>query len=261
MNFILARYEINFDVTERDSIISKHTGHELEHLHVNATIEDEDVNEEVTDYLDASREEGINSKEGQITRKWKVINNSYSYRGNKEYVNYSLELEEMEEIKLDKLILDDLELTPYQYRENIDLYDSLSIEARVRLSDAQFEKFKCLNEKNFLLTVIRKGINETSKQMYLVPVGWSKDENGIKFQFDLYEPEKKLSAMPLRPLWRAVDLIIKQDQIIEQLASLLIQKDIIKRIEYESIKARIPEENWDIKQKIYKEKDLDEWEF
>lgn len=259
MNLILAGYEFSFDVSERDSTISKHTGRELEHLHVNATIEGEEINEKVADYLDASREEGINSKEGQITKKWKVINNSYSYKGNKEWVNYSLELEEMEEIKLDKLILDDLELTPYQYREKIDLYNSLSAEGRVLLSEAQFERVKELIEKDII--VIRKGISETPKQMYLLPAGWSKDEEGIKLQFRLNEPKDENELNPFRTIWRAVDLIIEQDQIIEQLANLLIQKGIIKKIEYESIKARIPEKNWNIKLKLTKEDDLDEWVF
>jgi hypothetical protein len=260
MNLILAGYEIDFEVIERDSIISKQTGHELEHLHVNATIEGEEVNEKVADYLKASREDGINSEEGQTTKKWKVINNSYNYRGNKEWVNYSLELEEMEELKLDKLKLDDLELTPYLYREDIDSDDSLSAEGRVLLSESQFDSVKELIDKD--ITVIRKGISETPKQMYLGPSGWSKDETGIKLQFSLYDSkddENELS--PYRPIWRAVDLIIKQSQIIEQLATLLIQKDIIKKEEFESIKAGIPERNWNTKLDLYKEKDLDEWKF
>jgi hypothetical protein len=259
MNLILAGYEIDFEVTERDSIISKQTDHELEHLHVNAAIEGEEVNEKVADYLEASREEGINSKEGQITKKWKVINNSYSYSGNKEWANYSLELEEMEEIKLEKLMLDDLELTPYRYREDINLDDSLSVDGRVLLSESQFERVKKLIEKD--INVIRKGINETPKQMYLLPVGWSKDEKGIKLQFRLNELKDENELDPFRTIWNAVNLIIKQYQIIEQLANLLIQKNIIKKDEFESIKVGIPERNWNVELDLYKEKDLDEWKF
>jgi hypothetical protein len=260
MNLILAGYEIDFEVTESDSIISKQTGHELEHLHVNAAIEGEEVNEKVADYLKASWEEGLNSKEGQITKKWKVINNSCSYGGNKDLVNYSLELEEMEEIKLDKLMLNDLELTPYRYREDIGLDDSLSAEGRVLLSESQFDVFKKLIDKD--ITIIRKGISETPRQMDLALSGWSKDETGIKLQFSLYDSkddENELSWS--RPIWSAVDLIIKQGQIIEQLANLLIQKDIIKKGEFESIKAGIPERNWNRKLDLYKEKDLDDWKF
>jgi hypothetical protein len=259
MILILAGYEIDFEVTESDSIISRQTGRELEHLHVNATIEGEEANEKVADYLNAPKEEGIDSKDGQITKRWKVIRNSYSYRDNKEWVNYSLELEEMEEIKLDKLILDDLELTPYQYSEDIGSNDSLSAEGRVFLSEEQFDRVKELIEKD--ITVIRKGINETPKQMYLLPAGWSKDEKGIKFQFRLNESKDEKELSPFRTIWRAVNLIIKQDQIIEQLANLLIQKDIIKKEEFESIKAGIPERNWNIELDLYKETNLDEWDF
>lgn len=109
MDIILAGYEIPVDILEKSNCISQHTGLELERIKVNANIEGEEINEKIIDYLGTAREEGINSKEGQITRKWKLGNYSTSY-SDKECVNYSLELEEIEEIKLDRLILDDLEL-------------------------------------------------------------------------------------------------------------------------------------------------------
>ncbi len=260
MNLILAGYEIPVDILERSNSISKHTGHELEHIEVNATIEGEEVNEKVTDYLKTAKEEGVNSKEGQITKKWKLTNNSYSYRDNKELVTYSLELEEMEEIKLNKLILNDLELIPYRYREDFDYDERLSAEVRVLLSEVQFKKVKELGERDSF-TVIRVGINETPRQMYIMPSAWSRDEKGVKYQFALYDQKDINEVSPYRTIWRAVDLVIEQDQLLEQLANLLIQKGALEKEEYEGIKTRIPKRNLDIELELYKEKDLDEWEF
>ena len=260
MNLILAGYEIPFNILERSNSISKHTGRELEHIEVNATIEGEEVNEKVTDYLKTAKEEGVNSKEGQITKKWKLTNNSYSYRDNMELVTYSLELEEMEEIKLNKLILDDLELIPYQYREDFDYDERLSAEVRVRLSEVQFKKVKELRERDSF-TVIRVGINETPRQMCIMPSAWSRDEKGVKYQFALYDQKDINDINPYRIIWRAVDLVIEQDQLLEQLANLLIQKGVLEKEEYEGIKTGIPKRNWDIELELYKEKDLDEWEF
>ncbi len=259
-NLILAGYEIPVDILERSIFISQHSGRELEHIKVNTTIEGEKANERIIDFLGAAKKEGLNSKEGQITKKWKLTNNSYSYGDNKELVNYSMELEEMEEIKLDKLILDDLELIPYQYKEDFDSEEHLSAEVRVLLSEDQFKKVKELRERDSF-TVIRVGINETPRQMHLRPNGWSKDERGIKCQFSLYDPKDTNDLSPFRTIWRAVNLVIKQEQLIEQLANLLVQKDILTKEEYESIKAGNPERNLDIEFELYQEKDLDEWEF
>ena len=260
MDIIIAGYNIPIDILERSSSISQHTGRELEHIIVNATIEGEEVNEKVADYLITAKEDGINSKEGQITKKWRLTNNSCSYRDNRELVNYSLELEEIEEIKLNKLILDDLELTPYQYKEDFDCDESLSAEVRVLLSEAQFKKVKELRDRDSF-TVIRIGINEIPRQMCIMPSAWSRDEKGIKYQFSLYDQKDDNTLSIYTTAWRVVDLVIKQDQIIEQLANLLIQKGVLKKEEYEGIKAAIPKRNLDIELELRQEKDLDEWEF
>ena len=257
MNIILIGYEIPVDILERSNSISKQTGHELEHIEVNATVEGEEANEKVMDYLRTANEERIISKEGQITKKWKLTNNSYSYRNNKELVTYSLELEEMEEIKLDKLILDDLELIPYKYREDFDYDESLSAEVRVLLSETQFKKVNELRERDSF-TVIRVGINETPRQMYIVPSAWSRNEEGVKYQFSLYDQKDINKISPYRTIWRAVDLVIEQDQILEQLANLLVQKGVLEKEEYEDIKTRIPKRNSNIELELYKEKDLDD---
>lgn len=172
MKIILAGYEINVDPVERSKVKSQQTGHEIEHIKVNAIVSGEELNKKVIDYLEMTRDEGIDSLDGQITKKWKLSNNSYSYSNDKKLVEYTLDLEEMEEIKLEKLIIDDLELIPYMYEERFSFSDSLSAKVRARLSETQLRKIKELDESSF--AVIRQGINQNPRQMQLILNGWSK---------------------------------------------------------------------------------------
>lgn len=228
---------------------------------MNATIEGEDVNEEVIDSFVTAKEEGINSKDGQEIRKWKLTNNSYSYTNDKEMVNYSLELEEMDEIILDKLILDSFEFIPYQYKEDINYGECLSANARVLVSDIQFKKIKEMTERESI-TVIRQGINETPRQMSMRIDGWSTDGKVLKCQFTVSDYEERIKLPGIfGALGRLVPLVIKQAQMIEQLSDILIQKNVIKDEEYESIKARTREKNLDNVLELYKVNDLDEFDF
>lgn len=260
MNITLAGYEIPVSILDRSNSISPHTDREVEQIKVNVTIRGEEINEKVADYLQSVKKEAIISKEGQITKKWKLNNSSYGFTNTREQVDYTLELEEIEEFKLAKLILDDLELTPYLYEENFDYNNDLTIEGRVLLSEAQFKKVKELMEKDSI-TIIRQGISERPRQMRLLIDAWSKNEKNIKLQFSLNDLKDDKKLNPLRFLREAINLVIKQDQLIEQLANLLIQKGILKKEEYEGMKTGIPERNWEIELEFNRVKDLDEWEF
>lgn len=260
MNLILGEHEIHFDVIERSSIISNHTGLELQHIKVNATSSDELLNKSIEDYLSSAETGGITSKEGQTTKKWRLIKSEYRSFGDRRSVNYSLELEEIEELKLNRLILDDLELIPYQYREDFDFNNLLSASARICISESQFKRIKELFDKESI-TITRIGISEIPKEMILEPVAWSRDEVGIKFQFNLFEQDNEKRLDPLRPLWRSINLLVKQEQIIEHLALLLIKKHVMDEKEYAEIKNTTPKINWDIKLELCRENDLDEWVF
>lgn len=256
----VAGYEFYADVIERSKSISKYTDHELEKIRIKATIDGKEINERVTNYINSNAKE-ITSKEGSITKKWKLTNKSYSYIDDMESVNYSWELEEIEEPKLDKLVLDGLELTPNQYEEKFDFNNKFWAKARVLLSDIEFGKIKELMEKESI-TVIRQGINEKPRQMGLSLRGWSKDEKGVKCQFSLHDhSNEKLEFTIVGPLWGLANLAIKQKQIIDHLSNLLIQKGILKKEEYDNIIAGVPDKKLDIKIELYRLKNLDDWKF
>lgn len=259
MDLNFAGFQIGANIVEKSNIISAHTHHELERIKINIIIYNEAMNEDFIKHLEALDEGNISSKFGDETKLWKLINESHSYN-NMESVNYTLELEEIEELKLDSLILDDLKLEPELYIEDFGFDDSLNAKVRVRLSEDQFKSFKKLM-KDDSISVIRHGINEEPRLMRLNIKAWSKDEAGIKCAFVLFDERDKAEYGFFSPwMWNLIDLVIRQDLLIERLSSLLIQKEILKREEYESIRAEIPDQNLERELELYHVKDLDDWE-
>jgi len=161
---------------------------------------------------------------------------------------------------MENIVLNNLVLEPYRYKEHID-YDGLrSVSIRVHLSDAQFNEFKDILERGSF-SILQKKIDYAPRPVMLSFDGWSKDESGVKCQITFVDREEKHRIRPIDPLWNLVPLVIKQGQIIEQLSNLLIQKGILEEEEYRSIEGRIPEKNMDKEKEIYYVKDLDEYEF
>jgi hypothetical protein len=255
----VAGYSLTADIIERSEFISKITDKELEKIRIDATINDKKINERIIEYIDSDEKE-ITSQEGSATKKWKLIDRSYSYVGDIELVNYSWELEEIEEPKLNKLLLDDMEVIPEQYEEKFDFEDKLWAKVRVPFFVGEFGKIKELIKKH-AITVVRQGINEKPRQMWLDLEAWSNNENVIKCQFSLFDYDDEKELNPMRPLWKLVDLVIKQNQIIDQLADLLIKNKYLEKEEYERIKTAIPDRNLDIEMELYRVSNLNDWKF
>lgn len=88
-----------------------------------------------------------------------------------------MKMESDAHVKPESLILGDLELKPYQYKEWLDLDDYLTIAARILLSEDQYVALGKLKNP---IKVIRHGIDEEPRKMDLVETAWSKDNGKSK---------------------------------------------------------------------------------
>ena len=262
MRIKLAEYEIDADVMEKSDSISKYTGHKLEHISINIVVGGRKQNEDIIDYLGTANDKIINSIDNPVAKMWRIINSSHSY-SDKSRVDYSLELEEFEDIKISKLVLDNLELAPLMYNEEFSTDDTLHARARVQLTEAQFKRLKELIISDSVM-VIRQGINEEPRQMWLRVMGWSNYADCLKCDFVLNDKkEEKVYEYSLFNPWK-INLMTsssQQDVLIDRLSNLLIGKGVITRDEYEDIKAKIQDEVIDRRFDLYRVENLDEWEF
>lgn len=160
------------------------------------------------------------------------------------------------------LILNDLELKPYLYKDNQDFNGRLKIDARLILSTEEYSKIGKLPE---IVKVTRFGIDETPIAMELTENAWSRLGDKIKEDISLEEYNKdeiyrSLWAVPLR---NSRKLLIEQSIIIDKLLIALVSNGLIDETKMQEIKTGISRERvLEVERSFnYSEADIDRFEF
>jgi hypothetical protein len=170
-------------------------------------------------------------------------------------------VDEKMQIKPASLMLNDLELNPYQYHDEVNHRGSLRINARVILSESQYAT---LGKMTKVIDVVRVGIDEQPRKMLLDEVAWHKSDQQIKEEIRLHDYESK-NELPLIPwLGGMAELVAKQSLIIDNLLGLLVLKGIIADENVNEIYSTITDECIRERKREYNRidrKDLDEYDF
>jgi hypothetical protein len=142
--------------------------------------------------------------------------------------------------------------------ESIDFDKSLSIRARVVLSEAQYSD---IGELPDIVKVIRHGIDETPRDMELYEIAWSNCDNEIKEELLLLDKETKNSLPRQCYVGNSERELARQNLIINDLLDMLIAKDVLKGEQVEELKARsIGKGRWRRIREFYRLSiDLDEY--
>lgn len=159
-------------------------------------------------------------------------------------------------LKPTSLVLNDLELVPYQYREYLDSNDSLAIVARVILSEELYSNLGKLPE---YVQVIRRGIDEKPREMELIETHWSKAGDEIKEQIRLYDKEEVPELPVLGWVFGEATEVAIQSLILNGLVDILISNGVLEKEKLDEMKAKITEQKiWDKKREFNRLKiDLD----
>jgi hypothetical protein len=92
---------------------------------------------------------------------------------------FTWELMQIEDLKIENLVIDGWELIPYKYSEEFDDKGVLTIYARVELTEADDGR---LRKMPMYFQVVRKGINGAPREMRFGQILWSKKENDEKYR-------------------------------------------------------------------------------
>jgi hypothetical protein len=152
-----------------------------------------------------------------------------------------LEIEEVENLKIDYLELNELNIKPYEYYEEINSSkgDSLIIKAIVELKLDFWEKIQELYHQTGYFKVIRIGISKEKKNMRFERIIWSRKEDVVKCALLLYEDiyDKFKSHSPINPELEALKKdLIKNDNTLDFLINLLHERNILNSDDMENIK-------------------------
>jgi len=215
-----------------------------------------------------AEKEGINSTDGagEITGNWKIADSSFFVLGsehNPEYYHV-IEIEEVEELKVEKLMLNDLVLCPYFYEEEFDC-DDLSIKARVLVTAEQDERIRSMMRDQDYLSVVRVGLCDQPREMrFSKTVLWSQHRDGIKYEIILVDRSYDERDRPLARLFqpqmsRMQEMVATQAEIIEEMMAILKDRGLLSGEEVERLKSRAEFKAIDRAREFYRVKDIDDF--
>lgn len=225
-------------VRRRSSLRSPHTGRELEEVHGWITTADAEVHRWLSVTLRRLGETAVRGVDpnGDPLGRWQVSWNSYGEAGGVH--TYGLILREVEELSLEALLIDSMELHPYEYREQI-LGEGLTIWAKMVGTQADVTRINRLIRTRATFPVVRRGIQEEPRIMRLGVAEWSEYEDRIKFRLVLVDQEvdegirAELGRIQEQNNQAAIGYFAN---MVDRLTELLVDRGTITRQELDSIR-------------------------
>jgi hypothetical protein len=250
--------------TDEELFTSPFTGHQLKRFQVSLTVREQELSI-FEDELDYVKVYGITEIDGDGTeiRIYNIRNTSYSYSNNSDGRMYTFELSEEENVKIDKLLIEDIELTPYEYEETLS-DGAIIIHAKIKVTKDIADCIEGFNEnEGKYFTVIRVGINENPIKMRFGVNIWSEHEEGfVKYRLVIVEDKYDNEDDVRRPLNYPVtqniqSMTLYHKSYIELLADLLVDNGLLSKEEIERLKEKAREEKNKNIRYIYQVNDVD----
>ncbi len=263
MILIFGDLKVRVQVTNEGHITSKHTGKTLALLQVVTTARGKEANDNFLDLIEKAKEDNVSSLDetGNPIKSWKVKNTSWNYRDGDTIYNHTLELEEVEELKLDSLDIGGFVVKPYDYQEKIDI-DGIIIEAKAILSEEQHNQLKAMLKTMDSFSVTRLGINETPVKMHFGLAYWSKHENNYKHEIHLVEEKVDKSSNKLAAAFQWMrtmrNFVAENQTTIDGLLTVLAAKNVLTSEDVETIRKEAIEHSWNVRYEFFKVDDIDE---
>lgn len=225
-------------IRRRASDRSPHTGRELQELHGWVTTADQDTHRWLSVALRGLGDGVVRSLDavGEPAGRWQLSWNSYGETGGVH--TYGLILREAEDLALEVLQIDGMELHPYEYREEF-LEEGLTIWAKVVGTHADVTRINRLIRTRLTFPVVRRGIQNTPREMRLGVAEWSEYEDRIKYRLVLVDHE--IGENMRAELGRIQEANSRSAlgyyaNLVERLSELLVERGAIARTELDAIR-------------------------
>ena len=220
---------LSVQIRREARVRSPHTGRELQELHGWMTTPDPAEHEWLAARLRALPERPLRSTDeaGEFAGKWIVSWNSYAEAAGVH--TYALILREEEELSLEALVVDDLELHPYEYREQM-VGEGLTVWAKLVGTEEDLEALRRKIGGREPFPVIRRGIREEARPMRLGVGEWSVFEDRVKYRVILVDAEMneetrlELARIEEENSRAALGYY---ENFIERLADLLVRRGVL----------------------------------
>lgn len=225
-------------IRKETAVASPHTGRDLQELHGWVVTADANLHQRLATTLPALGEHPMRSEDaaGEFTGRWCVSWNSYGEAAGVH--TYTLILREAEELALRALMLEDIELHPYEYREEA-LAGGLVVRAKLVGTEDEVLHLRRLAMERDACTVVRLGIQDEPRRMRLSVEEWSEIEDRVKFRIVLadvgldLEQGEGLAPAESESSRAALGFYANY---LESLAELLVRKGLLTREELRALR-------------------------
>jgi hypothetical protein len=221
------------EIRRRTGERSAHTGRELVELHGWATTMDPEEHLWISSLLKSAVDRVVVARDdaGEFAGRWCLSWNSYGESGGEH--TYTLLLSEAEELSLDALVLEGMELHPYEYREEV-VGEGIVVLAKMAGSETEVERIRSLLRGRQKVTVVRRGIQDDPREMRLALAEWSQSEDRVKYRIVLIDRGLEGAARP-ELAWieeeRKHAALGFYANFVERLVDLLVEKGALTREE------------------------------
>lgn len=229
---------ISMQVRRRSTLVSPHTSRELQEVHGWVTTADAEVHGWLSIILRGLGDTAVRGLDGSgdTVGRWQVSWNSYGEAGGVH--TYGLILREVEDLSLEALLIDAMELHPYEYREQF-LGDGLTIWAKMVGAQSDVTRINRLIRTRPSFPVVRRGIQDGPREMRLGVAEWSEYEDRIKYRLVLVDHEidegvrAELGRIQEQNNRAALGYYAN---LVDRLTELLVERGAIDRAELDAIR-------------------------
>lgn len=268
MKLKLRDRQITVTPTDEEYFTSPFTGDRLKKVQVSISVM-EQQSSDFEDILDFIKNHGISEidEAGKELKKYEIINTSYTYSNYPRDIEYTFQLSEEESLKINKLVIEDIEFSPYEYQEILD-GEAIIINAKVKVTKDIAGRIENLeNNGGQYFNVIREGINKNPIKMRFGQNIWSEHDDTVKFLLtiveDKYDTEKDDEWRP--PGYprdqNAQSMTLYHETYIKLLNDLLVEKGILNKVEIEELSKTANEMKNKNRKYLNKVSDVDQEKF
>lgn len=181
------------EIRKEMAVPSPHTGRDLQELYGWISTSDPKLHQRLATTLPGVGERPMRGEDsaGEFAGRWSVSWNSY---GESEGVHsYSLILREAEELSLRALLVGEIEMHPYEYREE-PVGNGLVIRAKLVGTEEEVLRLRRLVKQQDSFSTVRQGIQEEPRSMHLRVEEWSEFEDRVKYRITLIDEDLDVGA-------------------------------------------------------------------
>ena len=239
---------------------SPHTGKDLQELHGWVVTGDQNIHRRLATILPAIGERPLRSEDegGDFGGRWCVSWNSYGEAAGVH--TYTLILREAEELSLRALLLDEIELHPYEYREEA-ASGGLRIRAKIVGTEAEVLRLRELVLERDGFAVVRLGIQDEPRRMRLSVEDWSEFEDRVKYRITLTDPgfdtlpDDEVEEVEGESSRAALAFYANY---LERLAEMLVRKNLLTRQELMELRSAARAEPGVGRHELWRVSDVDQ---